>query len=335
MSLSRTNWSKLKEGWIPYDTAHYRTERAKQIANDIRSKGGKARLGSYVKDYVPGEGYVSYCKIYVENTRDKQNPQWRVNSVKGSKSSRNPLMTYTTSGWPNAQEYRDAVSHLRAAEYMLDMSTDPKVRQIAEEQRRVWSKRVKALYDQKSNWERDMLKQGVVISGSYRNNPAAVQIPGASQFAVLDKQKMYTSLARASKVLNSLRAAGYHGYIVRYRVSGSSRPYYEIIGGYRKPPVPPRRQAESVALNPARRKTIAGNTLTVNGNMVTYRTKDGHVLHGDLSNRFLYEAVVQMAPNRDLGHMWLDRFTSWLNGGKVGRSTMSRDLKYLGYGQRF
>jgi hypothetical protein len=88
-------------------------------------------------------------------------------------------------------------------------------------------------------------------------------------------------------------------------------------------------------------KTIAGNTLTVKGGQATYKTKDGFVLHGNLSRvgesgvpTFLYEAVVQMAPNRDLGHIWLNRFAAWLYGSNAGKSTMRADLRQAGYSHR-
>lgn len=74
------------------------------------------------------------------------------------------------------------------------------------------------------------------------------------------------------------------------------------------------------------KKTIRGNTLTINGNNATYKTKDGYLLHGTLDKRFsdgtplfFYEAIVQMAGNRDVGHMLLNAFMNWWTGGMSQR----------------
>ena len=61
MSASHTNFANLTAGWLPYDTAHYRTTGARDVAARLRAEGRTVRLGSYVKD-----GGQSYCKIYVK-----------------------------------------------------------------------------------------------------------------------------------------------------------------------------------------------------------------------------------------------------------------------------
>jgi hypothetical protein len=62
------HYPRTASGWIPYDGSHIRATAAKQRADELRAEGRTVRLGSYVKDYVLGEGLVSYCKLYVRTT---------------------------------------------------------------------------------------------------------------------------------------------------------------------------------------------------------------------------------------------------------------------------
>lgn len=333
MALSRTNWGKLTPGWIPYDTAHYRTNKAREIVAELRSKGKVARLGSYVKDYVPGEGHVSYCKVYVK-------------SVESGKSPRlNPASSYSTTSWPGVHEYLETVKILRENEHMAKSSPDPDIRKIAKSNVDVLYKKLHVLNEEEREWKDEMRRMGMMLPGDYTfgqrigyKNPIITteHVEPKPYDRTVVKPQMYTSYQRAAADLKQMISRGYRGYLLKYRIPGRKQPYYEIIGGYNVPPRPPRREKPyPVALNPSRSKTIAGNTLTVSGNVATYKTKDGHVLRGEPSETFLYQSIVQMAPNRELGHLWLGRFITWLHGGNVGRSTMSRDLRHVGYERRF